>query len=822
MNKIIVFTIFLLSFFCMFNMGFVEKVRADSETFRLVNWDNASVGASNFSTEYITVHRNIGGTTLHYVLGSNAINSSPNSYYIGKIAGSTSTVSFINYSIANTVSGIKIFFRYKSFNGGHTQDDYLYMYFTNSSGSQYAFYILFFMHYAPTAYSNVIYYGDGSTNTLLIGGATNGYSIKNCVLWVNRSTSGSNTVKLENFTTGADFYSSVLGSAMDLRFVKSIKCNNSLSAPVAADYLIAYLDDIYLSYDTTYEEPPSYGGDYLEQWDYIGSHDYQGHVKHVDDRVIETDYAININTTVKGVDLMVTPYQYETIGHVLTFYYMKLNGIEHSHPDYFFNLNGNFVLRWQFNQTIDNEQLVFEFLNMWKPIGSTYYWDVLTGGDLNSIDWDNDAEFRSDNNITYYDGYYNSRTVYDEDLIYMFYYEGIHIVNTSCEYGDYVVPDFINPEGASYPACVPLHLIYTVSETYPLTYFTVWNMSPVHRVYNKLITECSGTTNFVMSLAGSYCAVIQRLGVNVSNKFNFTLTPCGNNWIYCIPEPSYADGKFTMYYDYLAGEFEKGLILGGFERPLTYENAEYRHFINVSGVNHETGNTVLSYGHTSADFYLKMYKRIYDGSSYVYSEIESYTHKILATGGGIQNILFVNPKKFIINDGDYITFRAYGQRILIGTENIKILANGYVVYTLPKWGSPYPQGFSENITLNDRFYKDSHIINISLVIKNNVTQLLLDTQFITIEFKTPDQGNGLSTNENYLLGFIIIAVFLAIPLIVQLKSHSEINILVYMFFGFIGLMLDLVFGILPWFIPATIFVLMIFAIIIIWLSKKQG
>jgi hypothetical protein len=108
---------------------------------------------------------------------------------------------------------------------------------------------------------------------------------------------------------------------------------------------------------------------------------------------------------------------------------------------------------------------------------------------------------------------------------------------------------------------------------------------------------------------------------------------------------------------------------------------------------------------------------------------------------------------------------------------------------------------------------------------DNGTVIILDSKSIIISSnvtKLPSTGlEGFPDYISWTIGLILTMLFFLIPLLVlKNRTDSPISMGVISFSGFFGLSLSVLFGLLPLWIIAFCFLVVILIIVFIWLSRK--
>lgn len=516
-------------------------------------------------------------------------------------------------------------------------------------------------------------------------------------------------------------------------------------------------------------------------------------------------YAVPMNTTISVVDLQVTDQQYNG-DNDLDNYHLGLLNIDLGTPDCFFiNNNGEgYILRWIINIDITEEDgvLWFYFVHNTVAFGSTY-WDVYSSDTARDWDGDGFAEFDIKSlELTFHGWEYIHKLTYNRELGMRFYHGAIIVLDDTSPY-----EDMLTSTKLSFTEYENIPLIWFVSAIDYTNYLHVFNITGQLNIQNypKVLSGFTGITGFMPINSGWYRFELRRNSV-VIKTLNITVTDNTEDYILSsAPNPSNDQSYFTVYYKYNRDDGKNGIITVSDFSWITPENINdgvYYKEVHTITVN-STGSFQV-FG-DSTDAFINMYVKV---TNLTFLKVKSLQHHVGAPTEYSIDVLYDSLP--LINGVATQRFYVYQNAL----DSVHVILNSKDIKDV---SGIYSTTFDYDITT-------SGVKNATLVLISVNGTIVLDYKefIVTKEILPPeDITSGLSMEQKLIIGFGIAIGFLSIPLLIQFKSGTEINIFVYLFFGVLGLVIATVFGFLNPIILGSIILIMILIIVIMWLKGKS-
>jgi hypothetical protein len=304
--------------------------------------------------------------------------------------------------------------------------------------------------------------------------------------------------------------------------------------------------------------------------------------------------------------------------------------------------------------------------------------------------------------------------------------------------------------------------------------------------YPMEIKKCSDIYSFTPVETGTYYICLSYNDVNVSDTFHFFNVTSVTTKLYNVftsPNPSFL-GETIEVSTYISdtGDFAVCFFEPS-QTAILYEDSKYTNFVTDGFYNFSmsTGD-LIGYVY----YNLRIFKKVGD----IYSPVgDIYVHYFKNLG--LQSFLTLSKTEIVTGENITISIGNYEllTRVAIFSNNILIIDN------VPYGGYTYPRTFDTN-----------GIFLISLKKYVNDKWVLLDSEQLTVSTPpTGDDGffgipipNLRGTSMGYLIGLIIVFLFIILPMRLQKGLHIKQSLpsFVYIFTGLMGIVTSTV---LPFF-----------------------
>jgi len=573
-----------------------------------------------------------------------------------------------------------------------------------------------------------------------------------------------------------------------------------------ASLLFTRYDDFVIKYTTT-----STGGSYgnLDDYNLIGYTDKTSYTD-LNHPYLEKLYNLEVNTIIRGVDLQVSTGQYNSDSN-LSHYHLNINNNAFGtsgHPSYFFpNPSGyGYILRWVYSLNIQEQKPVFEFGHSQK-IGLYAYWQIYDSYPSSTTDLDVPfpdglIQYRYGTDPLKVNGLYDQTNYINYDLAMKFYYGSLTVITETSPYND-----LITTTKLTFTEYEHIPIFWFVSKVDYTNYLRVYNKTGQVNIqgYPLTLTGFTGIADFLPLKQGWYRFELVRNSI-ILKTLNVTVTANTDNYI-LASYPQYSpDGTFfTVYYKYNRDDSKNGLITVSDFSWITPDNIEdgvyYKESITIP-VN--TTGSFQVFG-DSTDAFINMYVKISNGT---YLKVKSIIHHVGVPTDYSIDVLYDSLPLI----GGTATQRFYVSQNAL--DKVFVILNGVKIKDV---SGMYMSTFDYDITT-------SGVKNVTLVLETvNGTIVLASKEFVVTGEEIPpeDITSGLTYEQKLIIGFGIAIGFLSIPLIIQLKSGSEINMFIYLFFGVFGTIIATVLEFLNPIILGSIMVILILILAVMWLKGRS-
>ena len=531
-----------------------------------------------------------------------------------------------------------------------------------------------------------------------------------------------------------------------------------------------------------------------------------------DKQTLEYQNQRNIDSALfYGMDFFVTKQQYDGLPS-LNNYLLTVNNYTIGNPMSFTKICDN-IYRLRFQQVTPltlHGKTSFEILSISKYNSKNWYFPT-TGSDT---DLDGRVQHKINNGYNnVYDGDIQQKCDFiffcvDTDLFYRIYYSDITYNDVVCGYAT----DKLTTETNTVTLGNSMSFYYELStmtiDNYLYIYHTGDSYSGSEQGYPLKLQACDGSDKsplFSPLKTGIFNAVIKRNNVDVSNNITFTVIASGdpNHTLIVYPDISLQGEYFNIYYEYLNNGGKAGEIRYG------YDITDNTRIIS----DNENGTITNIFGEHIGIYYIKMYVEVSTG---VYSLVQHKEHEIVLSEQ-LNSFISTDEKNYYLNaNNNSVSVHIQGTKATYGQIGY-VKLNNQTIYVVPT----YTRDFNFNYAITKA---DDYTLTLE-IIGTNGTYEIANWNFTVYDSKSNPisiNGESIPTLFQLIIGFIIIAGMLSIPLIANIKSNADIPVFAYLIFAVVGLVIDVI--LFPTiFLPILISVIaiMCFAIIIMWLRGRS-
>jgi hypothetical protein len=514
-----------------------------------------------------------------------------------------------------------------------------------------------------------------------------------------------------------------------------------------------------------------------------------------------------------------------------TNWYLSINGFTHL-PTCFYNYSfGSYTvngIRYSFIDSpisVNDAYLAIEsYADIINPYTGNYYRPLYSSDTTyrgtSDVDQDGISESKYGSASSSVNGAYDAPNTINYEFFYILYYigsSGSPIENTTAY-------NFLNIYGERLTNSSTTKLFYvndTVFLSYGLSDITISNRINIKysssnitsQGYPRSLFNPKGTLSFSPENVGNYTVYLYSNNImSIYKYFNVILNPNAEDnayQIHSIPSISIDYESYTVkyrYYNVLGNYGYIGVFRYGYDTSNFSKNI-YNRKIDVN----YSGQFIYIPNELSFNNYWQLFVKV--GSEYI-PKGDTHIHYIMQSDKtSVLNIDYGERYGRLPIVGNPITI--YGSHPYVGSDIYIYVNNNQWKYAGN--AQEYSQMYIPTKTGSLLF-----ILGLKL---DNGTVIILDSKSIIISSnvtKLPSTGlEGFPDYISWTIGLILTMLFFLIPLLVlKNRTDSPIAMGVISFSGFFGLSLSVLFGLLPLWIIAFCFLVVILIIVFIWLSRK--
>lgn len=792
-----------------------------------------------FSINYHqTFEEQINGNQISIVLDPNHLmysqKKSGGNFYVSSADKHSGGLSFLvgtscigywnlSYSKLNYLTNFSLWFKLSSGNVGYDES----LYFYNKTNCLYTNPIIE-MSFGTGGY--IYYYENFIVKTL-----SSGYSSG----WMEYS------FNIESVTGECSYY--YYGLAHKDGYVNNASQINSgyridaLAIVSNANILTLYHDDLNLTISDAYGGTTSGCSDFTG---YVptGRFGYGG--TDVDSVHISTKFNVPVSTTIKGIELQISENQY-LADSTLSNYGCSINGVSLGNPVCIFAESYYYVVQWTCTVAITNQIINFDFSHT-QLISGTQYWDVGCGvSSTDDTNGDSDVGFYwQDDSVVYHwewilgipffvPTYGAGTTLFARDLGMRFWSTGFASPQTFnfnntlglANYYSYNTTGYIYDLSKGYENVMGAYTLGSGSLAYTLNLYVNGTLSHDYGFPIKCRYPGSGF-GFAPETIGKY-----RMQLNSTHALkNVTAWVIGTRPIYSITtnpviSDQYLSYSVTTRYNNPQG-YTGGVAMDNYKQMLNQfftcmfqkypiQNNETKSFA------HQTNSSIVEYW------------GLYTNVNGLYNKVADATH-FIRIPSIYENELHTARNNYPcpINNVDSLSIPIEGTHMFPGGD-VRLYANTIYIASVGD-NQNIMQGFQP---------KKFGAFNITMYLVQNGTTVFLARCNFTV---SPSDLPGTETGENQIVSFIPkqYYIFIAIAIIIgfafmpfaiiytilsQLKTKTGIELhipstvmmVLSIITSIVGFILDILWGLLPWWSVFLLLFVLILIFGIFYYSRKN-